>query len=41
MIYTERNTGRKYNLVKVFVAVGGSHMETRTGRTYNLIKRYI
>lgn len=40
-MFTERLTGRKYNIVKMFVATGGTHMEARTGRRYNLVKRYI
>lgn len=38
---TERTTGRRYQLVKVFVPAGGRFMEATTGRRYNLIKRYI
>lgn len=41
MTLIDRNTGRKYNIVKVFVASGGTHMEATTGRRYNLVKRYI
>lgn len=41
MEITERTTGRRYQLVKQFVATGGSHMEARTGRRYNLVKRYL
>lgn len=41
MEITERTTGRRYQLVKVFVATGGSHMEAGTGRRYNLVKRYL
>lgn len=40
-MFTERSTGRKYQLLKVFVAQGGTHMEATTGRRYNLIKSYI
>jgi len=40
-MFTERSTGRKYNLVKVFVATAGTHMEARTGRRYNLAKQYV
>lgn len=40
-MFTDRLNGRKYNIVKVFVAAGGTHMEAATGRRYNLIKRYI
>lgn len=43
MIYIDRNTGRKYNLVKVFASTEShaTHMEASTGRRYNLVKRYI
>jgi hypothetical protein len=40
-MFTERNTGRAYNLVKVFFATAGTHMEASTGRRYNLVKRYV
>lgn len=41
MTNTERSTGRRYNLVKVFVRTGGAFMEASTGRQYNLVKRYV
>lgn len=42
-MFTERSTGRKYSIVKVFVSADShaTHMEASTGRRYNLIKRYI
>jgi hypothetical protein len=43
MTFVERQTGRKYQLVKIFVAKGtrAKYQEARTGRRYNLVKRYI
>jgi hypothetical protein len=40
-MFTERSTGRKYQLVKVFVATGGKQLEAATGRQYNIVKRYV
>lgn len=41
MANIERFTGRKYQLVKVFVAGGGEFQEAKTGRRYNLVKKYV
>ena len=41
MIAIEAKTGRKYKLVKIFVASGGTHLEAKTGRQYRLVKRYV
>jgi hypothetical protein len=41
MTLVDRTTGRRYQLVKVFTATGGSHVEARTGRRYTLVKRYL
>lgn len=41
MTFTDRNSGRKYQIVKVFTNGKATHMEARTGRRYNLIKRYV
>lgn len=41
MQFTDRTNGRKYVLIRKFVATGGTHMEASTGRRYNLVKRYI
>lgn len=43
MILIERETGRKYQLVKRFTRIGQSarYQEAVTGRRYNLLKVYI
>lgn len=41
MTNTEARTGRRYQIVKIFVKAGGGFMEASTGRRYNLVKRYI
>ena len=43
MITTDRLTGRRYQLVKVFAAAGtpARFMEAGTGRRYNLVRRYL
>lgn len=40
-MFTDRQNGRMYNLVKVFVKTSGAYLEASTGRMYNLVKRYV
>lgn len=40
MIYTERQTGRKYWLIKIYSEVG-KFMNAHDLRRYDIVKRYV
>ena len=43
MTHTDRHTGRRYQLLKVFVTADApaGYAEAATGRRYNIVKRYL
>lgn len=40
-VYVERQTGRKYRIVKQYVTSGGKYAEGNQHKMYNLYKQYV